>query len=151
MPLSFRPSCNVAIRYNQTTRLLDTLSKVYNVSMDPNALSPLLAKCPCPDSLQHVDRGILGPGFYPGAQGFLPSTPCTSGIMLLGRVFGTKQYHEQLCGTPAREETAITWRHTRDIYLAALAGLPVWCTHYFIGLRRSGSLKGNIAKRTSAN
>jgi hypothetical protein len=68
--------------------------------------------------------------------------------MLLGRDFGTKTYHNRLCGTPAQEETAITWRHTWDIYLSAQAGLPVWCTNYLMGVRKSGSSKGNIAKRT---
>jgi uracil-DNA glycosylase len=67
--------------------------------------------------------------------------------MLLGRDFGTKTYYQRLCGIPPRDETASTWRRTRDIYLASFIGLPVWCTNYIVGVRKNGSSVGNVKER----
>src|SRR5215475_11842124 len=110
--------------------------------MNLESLSELLRMCPYPEQMKHVECGILGAGFYPGARGFRDNQPPYGGIMLLGRDFGTKTYYERLCGFPARDETASTWQRTRDIYLASFAGLPVWCTNYLMGIRSEGSSVG---------
>jgi hypothetical protein len=115
--------------------------------MELDSLSSLLLSFNYPDPLEHIDCGILGDGFYPGAQGFSAGKSPEGGILLLGRDFGTKQYYERLCGTPARDETTLTWRHTRDVYLKCFQGLPVWCTNYLVGIRKNGSAKGNIKAR----
>ena len=113
-------------------------------SLELQLLSESLGQCQYPDQLLQIERGILGAGYYPGARGYDASLSPIGGIMLLGRDFGTKDYYDRLCGTPARDETAITWRHTRDIYLSILANVPLWCTNYLMGVRKSGSSKGNI-------
>ena len=97
----------------------------------------------------HVECGILGSGFYPGARGFDDDRSPYGGIMLLGRDFGPRTYYERLCGVPMRDETASTWRRTRDIYLASFAGLPVWCANYLMGVRNEGSSVGNVKARIS--
>jgi hypothetical protein len=112
--------------------------------LDLDSLSESLRQCSYPDQLLHIDRGILGAGFYPGARGYDCRLSPIDGVMLLGRDFGTKDYYDGLCGVPARDETALTWRHTRDIYLAILAGISVWCTNYLMGVRKNGSATGNI-------
>lgn len=99
--------------------------------MNLDTLFELLHACPYPEQMACIERGILGSGFYPGARGFAESQAPQRGILLLGRDFGTKRYYERLCGSPTRDETAITWRHTRDIYLTSFAGLPVWCTNHY--------------------
>jgi hypothetical protein len=119
--------------------------------MNLNALSELLRACPYPEQMEHIERGILGSGFYPGARGFTGMQVPEGGILLLGRDFGTKTYYAQLCGNPARDETAITWRHTRDIYLACFTGLPVWCTNYLLGVRKNRSSKGNIKSKVASS
>lgn len=119
--------------------------------MNLDRLASYLRNCKYPSALKHIDRGILGRGFYPGAQGFIAGNSPLGGILLLGRDFGTKDYYNSLCGLPARDETAITWRHTRDIYLESLGCLPVWCSNYLIGVRKTGSSKGNIKNKLSAS
>jgi hypothetical protein len=109
-------------------------------------LSPYIATCPYPSALTGVDRGILGNGFYPAARGFQQRSP-VGGIMLLGRDWGTRIQYNGWCGEPPRDETASTWRNTRDIYLAGLLGVPVWCTNYLLGVRNDGSAVGNIRKQ----
>jgi hypothetical protein len=115
--------------------------------MNLNSLSERLRACRYPPQLEHVECGILGSGFYPGARGFSCSGSPYDGIMLLGRDFGTKAYYQRLCGIPRRDETASTWRRTRDIYLASFIGLPVWCTNYIVGVRKNGSSVGNVKER----
>ena len=119
--------------------------------MNLDRLSGLLCACPYPEQMEYIERGILGSGFYPGAQGFPDALSADGGILLLGRDFGTKDYYKRLCGTPAQDETALTWRKTRDIYLACFSGLPVWCTNYLLGVRRGGSSEGNIEDLVSAS
>jgi hypothetical protein len=121
------------------------------MGMNLDRLSGLLCACPYPEQMEYIERGILGSGFYPGAQGFPDALPADGGILLLGRDFGAKNYYKRLCGTPAQDETALTWRKTRDIYLACFSGLPVWCTNYLLGVRRDGSSVGNIRDLVSAS
>jgi hypothetical protein len=115
--------------------------------MKLDRLSGLLRACPYPEQMEHMECGILGSGFYPGARGFHHEQSPQGGIMLLGRDFGTKTYYARLCGEPARNETASTWQRTRDIYLAGFQEAPVWCTNYLLGVRRNGSAVGNIRKQ----
>ena len=119
--------------------------------MNVESLATLLVKCPYPDSMKHIDRGILGAGFYPGTAGFKDERSPEEGIMLLGRDFGVKSYYKRLCGPPARNETSPTWRRTRDIYLDILDQLPVWCTNYLLGVRKSGPARGNIKDKILAS
>jgi hypothetical protein len=119
--------------------------------MKLDTLSKLLTECAYPYQLEHIECGILGAGFYPGARGFIKEQSPLGGILLLGRDFGTKEYYDRLCGRPARDETALTWRHTRDIYLSCFDGLPVWCTNYIVGVRKNGSSVGNIKDKISAS
>jgi hypothetical protein len=98
--------------------------------------------------MRFVEPAIRGKGFYPGCSGF-DGDP-TGSIMLLGRDFGTRTYFEGLAGPPVRDETALTWRHTRDIWLKELCDISAWCTNYLMGLREDGSAKGNIKLRIAA-
>jgi hypothetical protein len=95
--------------------------------------------------MKHIDRGILGDGFYPGASGTTNITFPVGKVMLVGRDFGTMDYYERLCGNPPRSETALTWRHTKKIYLEIFDSADVWCTNYLMGVRVNGSAKGNVA------
>ena len=109
-----------------------------------------------PEQMSYVETGILGQGFYPGCRGFSSQRSPLGGVMLLGRDFGVKSYYDGLVGSPSRNETALTWRHTRDIYFAqsphrSLIDLPVWCTNYLMGVRLDGSAKGNIEERISSS
>ena len=119
--------------------------------MNLDRLASYLRNCKYPSALKHIDRGILGRGFYPGAQGFIAGNSPLGGILLLGRDFGTKDYYNSRCGLPARDETASTWRNTRDIYLASLSGLPVWCSNYLIGVRKTKPSRGDVKDRLSAS
>ncbi|MFZ1085887.1 MAG: hypothetical protein WAN35_13060 [Terracidiphilus sp.] len=124
--------------------------------MDIKRLSDALRKIAYPPEMAFVETGILGQGFYPGCLGFSSRRSPIGGIMLLGRDFGVKSYYEGLTGLPLRDETALTWRHTRDIYLAhsphpTLNDLPVWCTNYLMGIRLDGSAKGNVRERISSS
>jgi hypothetical protein len=98
--------------------------------------------------MRFVEPAIRGKGFYPGCSGF--DADPTGGIMLLGRDFGTRTYFEGLAGPPVRDEAALTWRHTRDIWLKELGDISAWCTNYLMGLREDGSAKGNIKLRIAA-
>jgi hypothetical protein len=124
--------------------------------MDISLLSDALRKqIAYPPEMEFVEAGILGRGFYPGCRGFQPEKSPVQGVMLLGRDFGVKNYYGCLAGAPARDETALTWRHTRDVYLSqpphpTLNDLPVWCTNYLMGVRIDGSAKGNIKARIAA-
>ena len=107
-----------------------------------------------PPEMAFVETGILGRGFYPGCSGFSRRRSPLRGLMLLGRDFGVKSYYDGLIGSPPQDEHALTWRHTRDIYLSplpdpSLNDLPVWCTNYLIGVRIDGSAKGNLKERVS--
>jgi hypothetical protein len=124
-------------------------------TMDLSQLTDVLRnEIAYPAGMQFVEKGILGRGFCPGCCGFLPENDPIGGVMLLGRDFGVKSYYDGLVGSPARDETALTWRHTRDVYLGlpllpSLGDLPVWCTNYLMGIRLDGSAKGNIKDRVS--
>jgi hypothetical protein len=115
--------------------------------MNLKELSAQLRLCRYPDQMEFVECGILGAGFYPGTKGYAGNAMPSDGIMLLGRDFGTKKYYTRLCGNPPRDETANTWRKTRDIYMTALAEVPVWCTNYLMGVRKDGSSVDNVKKR----
>ncbi|SRR6266851_1868479 len=110
-----------------------------------DSLSELLLACPYPSQMEHIDCGILGAGYYPGAQGFSGRSP-EGGVMLLGRDFGTKSYYDRLSGTPAKDETAPTWQRTKEHYFPSFQGVPIWCTNYLLGVRKSGSAMGNVKK-----
>src|SRR5216683_585300 len=97
-----------------------------------DSLSELLLACPYPSQMEHIDCGILGAGYYPGAQGFSGRSP-EGGVMLLGRDFGTKSYYDRLSGTPAKDETAPTWQRTKEHYFPSFQGVPIWCTNYLLG------------------
>jgi hypothetical protein len=117
--------------------------------MDISLLSKALhSDIAYPPEMACVETGILGRGFYPGCRGFSPKRSPIGGIMLLGRDFGTKTYYDRLAGSPPRDENALTWRHTRDIYLSelrpSLGDLPVWCTNYLMGVRICGSAVGTV-------
>jgi hypothetical protein len=103
-----------------------------------------------PPQMLFAETGILGRGFYPGCFGYSPERSPIDGLMLLGRDFGTKSYYDNLCGLPSRDESALTWRHTRDIYLGGFHDLPVWCTNYLMGIRSDGSAKGSMKERVAA-
>src|ERR1700722_13566952 len=113
--------------------------------MNTSSLSDGLKRIAYQPQVCFVEPNIRGRGFYPGCNGF--DTDPTDGIMLLGRDFGTRTYFDGLVGLPARDETALTWRHTRDVYLDELEPIPVWCTNYLMGLREDGSAKGNVMLR----
>lgn len=102
-----------------------------------------------PPQMQWVDRGIKGQGFYPGAEICTFNGSPAGGIMLLGRDFGTLDYYQRLANEPGRSEWALTWRHTRDIYLTELTNIPIWCTNYLMGVRKDGSSKGDVSSRMS--
>jgi hypothetical protein len=125
--------------------------------MDLSKLSDALRnEIKYPAEMAFVETGILGRGFYPGCRGFSSQKNPIGGLMLLGRDFGTKSYYEGLAGPPPRDEHALTWRHTRDIYLSppphpTLNDLPVWCTNYLMGVRIDGSAKGNVKERISTS
>jgi hypothetical protein len=114
--------------------------------MNLDSLNPL-PKSAYPEQMLHVDRGIHGSGFYPGARGFPNEISPYGGVMLLGRDWGTKNDYDRFSGWPARDESGLTWRNTRDVYLAGLSNFPVWCTNYLMGVRKDGSAEGNIAER----
>jgi len=123
--------------------------------MDISQLSDALRnEVAYPEQMKCVDSGIHGQGFYPGCQGFSSQKSPHGGLMLLGRDFGVESYYDGLVGSPVRDETALTWRHTREIYFAqpphpTLSDLPVWCTNYLMGVRLEGSAKGNVRERIS--
>jgi hypothetical protein len=109
-----------------------------------------------PEQMKCIESGIQGRGFYPGCRGFSPHRSPIGGIMLLGRDFGTKSYYDRLVGSPPRDETALTWRNTRDIYFAppphsSLNDLPVWCSNYLMGVRTDGPSEGNIKDYVSTS
>ena len=112
--------------------------------MDLEELAPLLVQCPYPPTLAYVDRGIRGRGYYPAAEGFHNADIPLGGMMLLGRDWGTKVQYDRWEGEPARDETALTWRHTTAIHLHLLQGIPIWCTNYLLGVRIGVGAVGNI-------
>jgi len=114
--------------------------------MNPNldAWSADLASIPYPPQIQCVDRGITGSGFYPGARNCLFGDVAAPGVVLLGRDFGTLSYYSSLTKKPGRGEHALTWRHTRDIYVRHLYSARVFCTNYLMGVRVDGSAKGDL-------
>jgi hypothetical protein len=112
-----------------------------------DTLSQLVSDCPYPPEMEKIERGILGAGFYPGAQGFTSEQFPYGGVLLLGRDFGVLDYYTRLAGEPARDETATTWTRTRDIYIPCFSHLPVWCTNYLLGARRGGPSIGNVKER----
>ena len=110
--------------------------------MKLDVLSEQLFECRYPDALEHVDRGIPGVGFYPGAEGFVDQSP-EGGVMFLGRDWGLKRDYDGFCRR-ASGETGVTWRNFRDYYLPAFTAVPLWCTNYLLGLRKDGKATGNI-------
>ena len=114
--------------------------------MEFTALSRELKEISYAPQVQFVDRGIRGEGFYPGASQCLFGDPGAAKIMLLGRDFGTLDYYSKLQNTD-RSEYALTWRHTRDIYLKELNLFRVFCTNYLMGVRVDGSAKGDLSER----
>ena len=114
--------------------------------MDIDNLSAGLRRISYPPQLQMVDRGIRGEGFYPGAAQCLFGDGSPQ-IMLLGRDFGTLAYYEKLAALAGRSEYALTWRHTRSIYLTELAKASLFCTNYLMGVRVDGSAKGDLSAR----
>jgi hypothetical protein len=108
-----------------------------------------LASLPYPSQIQHVDRGITGSGFYPGARNCLFGSIYAPRLMLLGRDFGTLSYYSSLAREPGRGEYAPTWRHTKNIYVQSLFGARVFCTNYLMGVRVDGSAKGDLRERLS--
>ncbi len=121
--------------------------------MDLSTLSNSLRdKIKYPSGMTPIETGILGSGFYPGCRGCSPPRSPVGGLMLLCRDFGTKTYYQSLIGLPPRDEFALPWRHTWEIYLSqgepySLCDLPVWCTNYLMGARDDGLAKGNIKDR----
>jgi hypothetical protein len=116
-----------------------------------DALSEELRSLTYPVQLRYVDRGIDGQGFYPGARECIFGDPSSPLVMLVGRDFGTWDYYSGLASQRGRSEYALTWRHTRDIYLRELAGLRLFCTNYLMGVRVDGSAKGDVSSRMSAD
>lgn len=114
--------------------------------MDLDSLDPL-PKGAYPEQMLPVDRGIHGLGFYPGARGFPKENSAYGGVMLLGKDWGTKKDYDRFSGWPSRDESGLTWRNTRDVYLARLRNFSVWCTNYLMGVRKDGSAENNIADR----
>ena len=110
-----------------------------------------LASLPYPPQMQHVDRGITGSGFYPGARNCLFGSAFAPGVLFVGRDFGTLRYYSSLANKPGRGEHALTWRHTKDIYVDTLYGASVFCTNYLMGVRVDGSAKGDLRERLSAH
>jgi hypothetical protein len=113
-----------------------------------DALSSLLATCPYPDGLIHIDRGIEGNGYYPGARGFSAGTDPTSGIMLLGRDFGLYSYYVKRSRIANADETMYTWQRTVDCILEPLSGVGVWAVNYLLGARREPPATGNLRDST---
>jgi hypothetical protein len=107
-------------------------------------LSPLLAACPYPSSMIHIDRGIEGNGYYPGARGFPLGTDPTNGIMLLGRDFGLYSYYVQRARIENADETMYTWQRTVDCALQPLSGVGVWAVNYLLGARKDPPATGNL-------
>jgi hypothetical protein len=125
--------------------------------MDISPLSNALrSEIACPSEMAFVETGILGRGYYPGCRGFSSQENPVGGLMPLGRDFGTISYCASLDGKPPRDEYALTWRHTRDIYLSppphpSLADPPTRCTNCLMGVRVDGSAKGNVKERLSVS
>jgi hypothetical protein len=113
--------------------------------MDLDSLDPL-PKGAYPEQMLPVDRGIHGLGFYPGARGFPKENSAYGGVMLLGRDWGTKKDYDRFSGWPSRDESGLTWRNTRDVYLARLRNFSVWCTKLSDG-RTQGWLSGEQYRR----
>jgi hypothetical protein len=119
--------------------------------MNPNldAWRDDLGAIPYPPQMQHIDRGITGSGFYPGARNCMFGDASAPGVFLLGRDFGTLSYYAALAKKPGRGEYAPTWRHTQQIYVRHLYGARVFCTNYLMGVRVDGSAKGDLRERLS--
>jgi hypothetical protein len=116
----------------------------YSRPMRLEHLSPLLAACPYPSNMVHIDGGIKGNGYYPGARGFPLGTDPTAGIMLLGRDFGPYSYYVQRSRIENADETMYTWQRTVDCALEPLSGVGVWAVNYLLGARRESPATGNL-------
>jgi hypothetical protein len=92
----------------------------------------------------HIDRGIEGNGYYPGARGFAADIDPTNGIMLLGRDFGLYSYYVKRCRISNADETMYTWQRTVDCVLEPLSGTGVWAVNYLLGARRKPPATGNL-------
>jgi hypothetical protein len=116
--------------------------------IDLNTWSDALAALPYPpQKMQCVDRGITGSGFYPGARNCFFGHEDAPRVMLLGRDFGTLSYYAPLAREPGRNEHALTWRHTQNLYVRPLYGAFTFCTNYLMGVRVDGSAKGDLSER----
>lgn len=107
-------------------------------------LDPLLRSCPYPTSMIHIERGIEGNGYYPGARGFALGTDPTRGIMLLCRDFGLHCYYIKRSGIENADETMYTWQRTVDCILEPLSGVGVWAVNYLLGAGKQEPATGNL-------